>query len=131
MASENPSGDLPTGLKVKVKNNSPDNQETASGTVVGVLEVQQGDTKSWLVSEAQEKGEITGAFKEITFQFSVGETPPSSGATLTLMVVYQGPLKYVLTGAGEDSAVAVGRAPLKPLDLNPKDPMLACGDPES
>ena len=115
---------LGAGLRVKVRNNSPDD-ETARGNLVGVLEVDEGGTKSWLVSAAQQI-EITRAPKDIVFQFGGGS--PSPDATLTLMVVYQGPLKFAATGAGEEGGVAVGRAPLNPLDLDPKDPVLACGD---
>jgi hypothetical protein len=103
-------------------------EETATGTVVGVVEVQDGGEKSWFVSSPQQV-QITRQPQEIDLTFSLGQNPPpSDDANLFLTVVYKGPL-MALNGAGEDTGgVAVGRTPLIDLDINPKDPQLACLD---
>jgi hypothetical protein len=121
------SPDLPAGLRVNISNNTT-GDETGTGTVVGVVEVQEAGQKSWLVS-APLQVEITRQPQAIDLTFSPGQSPPPSpDASLFLTVVYRGPLRS-LNGSGEDSdAVAIGRTSLQDLDINPKDSKVACAD---
>jgi len=117
-----------SSLRVNVANATsasewPGNSETTEGDLVAVL--MSGNQVFGVArpnSEGNEgKHEVTRESREFPFAFGLGKLPMDA-SDLSVMLVYRGPLGL------EEDAVAVGRAPLSPLSVEPVSGVLSCPD---
>ncbi len=103
--------EMPTTVRVKVRNVTPGEDTKGTGQIVGVVQFMQGGVPSFAVSPSQIIN-LTGVFQEVVFDFSQSPIPPDA-FNLFLLVVYRGPL------ALEEGAVIAKITCLNRLNMTP------------